>query len=103
MAQRESPQRFPYSITNAMFIPTGGDRYDVVVVGRGFIQRAVPLAARVGAQPVESITVRSDGTSFSGRLSRAPSPGDRLTVGYMDEELQPTAIVFRGGPQPPMV
>jgi hypothetical protein len=98
MAQRESSP-FPYSITNALFIPGEGNRFELVVVGRGFVQRAVPLAARVGAQQVENIEIRSDGTSFSGRLRRAPSPGDRLAVGYMDEELRPTSIVY-GGERP---
>ena len=103
MAQRESRRPFPFSITNALFIPGPDNRYELVVIGRGFMPRAVPLAARLGTQQVDNIKVRSDGTSFSGRLNRAPSPGDRLAVGYMDEELQPTSIVFRGGAERPMV
>ena len=99
MAQRES-SAFPYSVTNALFIPGEGNRYELVVIGQGFVQRAVPLAARVGTQQVEGIEIRSDGTSFSGRLQRAPSPGDRLAVGYMDEGLRPTEIVYRGGERP---
>jgi hypothetical protein len=100
MAQRESSSPFPYSVTNALFIPGEGNRFDLVVMGRGFVQRAIPLGARVGAQQVEGIAIRSDGTSFSGKLSRAPSPGDRLAVGYLDEELRPTAIVYGGGNLP---
>ena len=99
MAHSESSP-FPYSVTNALFIPREGNRYELVVTGRGFVQRAIPLAARVGTQQVEGIEVRSDGTSFSGRLQRAPSPGDRLAVGYLDEELRPTSIVYRGGERP---
>jgi hypothetical protein len=99
VAQRES-SAFPYTVTNAVFIPRPGNRFDLIVTGRGFMQRAVPLAARVGKQNVESIKVRSDGTAFSGRLPRAPSPGDRLEVGYMDEGLRPTSIVYRGGNRP---
>jgi len=99
MAHSESSP-FPYSVTNALFIPGEGDRYDLVVIGHGFVQRAVPLAARIGTQQVEAIEIGSDGKSFSGRLSRAPSPGDRLAVGYLDEGLRPTAIVYRGGEPP---
>ncbi|MEP6917438.1 MAG: hypothetical protein ABJC89_17440 [Acidobacteriota bacterium] len=99
MAQSESSP-FPYSVTDALFIPAEGNRVELVVIGRGFARRAVPLAAQVGAQPVEGIEIRSDGTSFSGRLQRAPSPGDRLALGYLDEELRPTAIVYRGPERP---
>lgn len=100
MAQRESSSPFPYSVTSALFIPGAGNSVDLIVTGRGFVQRAVPLAARVGTQLVESIQIRSDGTSFSGKLQRAPSSGDRLAVGYMDEELRSTSIVYRGGERP---
>jgi hypothetical protein len=99
MAQRDSSP-FPYSITSALFIPGDGNHYELVVSGRGFVERAVPLAARVGTQQVEGIQIQADGTSFSGLLPRAPSPGDRLAVGYMDEELRPTEIVYRGGEPP---
>jgi hypothetical protein len=96
MAQTErSP--FPYSITNALFIPTDGNAVNLVVIGSGFMKRAIPLAATVGSQRVENISIRSDGTSFSGRLQRPPAPGDRLSVGYMDAGLQPTPFVYRGG------
>ena len=98
MAQSEpSASPFPYSVTNALFIPGDGNVHELVVIGRGFLQRAIPLAARVGTQDVEGIQIRSDGTSFSGWLQRAPSPGDRLAVGYLDEGLRPTEIVYRGG------
>ena len=101
MAQRErSP--FPYTVTNALFIPGEESGFDVIVAGRGFMHRAIPLAARVGAQQVENIAIGPGGTSFSGWLERAPSPGDRLAVGYRDEELRPTSIVYRGGEPPPV-
>ena len=101
MAQRELPASpFPYSVSNALFIPGAGNRFELVVIGRGFVQRAVPLAAQVGTQQVEGIQIGSDGNSFSGRLQRAPSPGDRLSVGYLDEELRQTSIVYRGGDRP---
>ena len=101
MAQRESPASpFPYSVSNALFIPGAGNRFELVVIGRGFVHRAVPLAAQVGTQQVEGIQIGSDGNSFSGRLQRAPSPGDRLSVGYLDEELRQTSIVYRGGDRP---
>jgi hypothetical protein len=99
MAQGEA-SRFPFSVTNALFIPGEGNRYELIVIGRGFVQRAIPLAARLGAQQVEGIEIKSDGTSFSGRLRSAPSPGDRLTVGYMDEEMRPTSIVYRSADRP---
>ena len=99
MAQRESSP-FPYSITRALFIPGERNRMELIVIGRGFVRRAIPLAAQVGTQQVEGITIRSDGTAFSGWLQRAPSPGDRLAVGYLDEELQETAIVYGGRERP---
>ena len=100
MAQNESASAFPYSVTRALFIPGEDNHFEVLVMGRGFVQRAVPLAARVGTQVVESIQIQSDGTAFSGRISREPTAGDRLSVGYMDEELRPTAVVYRGGQRP---
>lgn len=100
MAQRESSSPFPYSVTSALFIPGAENGFDLIVTGRGFVQRAVPLAARVGTQAVDSIQIRSDGTSFSGKLRRPPSSGDRLAVGYMDEEMRPTSIVYRAGERP---
>jgi len=100
VAQSESSSAFPYSITGARFIPREGHRFDLVVTGSGFVERAIPLAAQVGTQRVEAISIRSDGTAFSGRLPRAPSPGDRLAVGYLDEELRPTSIVYRSGDLP---
>lgn len=99
MAQNESTP-FPYSINKALFLPGEGNRVELLVIGRGFVQRAVPLAARVGTQHVADIEIGSDGTSFSGWLERAPSPGDRLAVGYLDEELRQTAIVYRGQERP---
>lgn len=99
MAQRET-SRFPYTITDALFIPGEGNRFEIVVIGRGFVRRAVPIGAQLGQQEVGNISIRSDGTSFSGRLERAPSPGDRLAVGYMDEGLRQTRIVYRGVERP---
>jgi len=95
-----SQSPFPYSVTSALFIPRKGSGVDVIVSGRGFVDRAIPLAARVGTQEVEGVTIRFDGTSFSGRLGRVPSPGDRLEVGYMDQGLRPTSITYRGGDNP---
>ena len=101
MAQSESSRSaFPYTVTSALFIPGADNRFDLIVLGRGFVQRAIPLAARVGTQEVEGIQIRSDGTSFSGRLRRAPASGDRLAVGYLDEGLRPTSVVYRGGGRP---
>lgn len=97
---RRESSSFPYSVANALFIPRAGRQFEIVVIGRGFVQRAVPLAARVGTQEVQGIEVHSDGKSFSGLLERAPSPGDRLAVGYLDEELRPTSIVYGGGDLP---
>jgi len=99
MAQSET-SRFPYTITDAVFIQRAGNRFEVIVLGRGFVQRAVPIAAQVGQQLVEGIRIGSDGKSFSGRLQSPPSQGDRLAVGYLDEELQPTRIIYRGGDRP---
>ena len=84
-------------MTSALFFPSEGDGHELIVTGEGFVERAIPLAARVGTQDVQGIEIRSDGTSFSGWLPRAPSPGDRLAVGYRDEGLRPTEIVYRGG------
>ena len=99
MAQRER-SRFPYTITDAALIPGQGNRFELIVIGRGFMRRAIPIAAKFGALQVENISIAAGGTSFSGQLERAPLPGDRLAVGYLDEGLRPTKIVYRGGERP---
>lgn len=99
MAQREQ-SKFPYTVTDAALIPGEGNRFELVVIGRGFLRRAIPIAATFGPLRVENISIAAGGTSFSGQLERAPSPGDRLAVGYLDEGLRPTRIVYRGGGLP---
>jgi hypothetical protein len=68
--------------------------FQILVFAEGLLQRAVPVVARVGDQPVESLHQSPGG--FSGVLERRPSPGDRLHVGYLDIGPLPTQVVFRG-------
>lgn len=84
-------------VTEANFYPGGEGRVHVHVVGRNFVERGIPVEARVGAQVVGRLVLRGDGRGFAGTLERGPREGDRLYVGYADSELQPTDVVVRGG------
>ncbi|MBK8258889.1 MAG: hypothetical protein IPK82_40300 [Polyangiaceae bacterium] len=85
-------------VTAALFLPpVSGRGLEIHVTGSGFVARAIPVAAKVGAQSVRSIALKPDGGGFSGLLERVPGDGDRLFVGYMDEALVETSVVFRPG------
>lgn len=86
---------FPFQVTDAMYFWADG-KVHLIVDGDGFIERAVPLQARVGDQIVHRMSIANLGRGFAGSLEREPRDGDRLFVGY--EELQPTSVTFRRGP-----
>ena len=91
-------------VTSAQFLPAPeGEGGTVQVTGEHFLVRAAPLLARVGSQPLARVLVRADGRGFVGMVSRAPRAGDRLFVGYADEELVQTSVVFGGGRPAPSV
>ncbi len=91
-------------VTGAKFIPAReGGGVTVQVAGEHFLVRAAPLLARVGAQPLSRVLVRADGRGFVGVLERPPRAGDRLFVGYADEELARTPVIFGGGGPAPRV
>jgi hypothetical protein len=54
----------------------------VTVVGSGFMSRALPLVAKVGAQELESLVVLVGDVGFEGYLRQRPNEGDRLYIGY---------------------
>lgn len=92
-------------VMDAIFIPAGSSRgrVHVQVRGEGFLPRAVPLVARLGEQEVVRVVLSADGRGFAGILEQVPREGDRLHVGYADEELSPTDVVYRGGGAGPLV
>jgi len=66
--------------------------------GFGFISRAAPVRARVGAVRIEGIFLAPGGGGFTGYLARAPNAGDRLFVGYLDEPEFMTDVVYGMAP-----
>ena len=100
MAQAPAPAPGRRRVTSATFLDVGGGSMHVQVAGEDFVARAVPLTARLGDQDVRRVSVRADGRGFAGILERAPRDGDRLFVGYADEELEGTDVVYRGGSAP---
>lgn len=70
-------------------------RFGVVLVsavGRNIVQRATPIEARVGTQPVRHVVTSPAG--ISGVLERVPQPGDRLYVRYAGEAEIATNVVY---------
>lgn len=100
MAQGEDVPLEHWRVDSAMFFPLEEAQralgvMEIYVVGEGFEDRATPLDARLGDQPVDYIAVNSGGAGFSGTVARMPENGDRLYVGYMDGELEATEVVYR--------
>jgi len=62
-----------------------GFAVQIHVVGSGFVDRAAPLFARFGAQPVEQLFIAPGGAGFSGFLAQQPGEEDRLFAHYADE------------------
>jgi hypothetical protein len=103
MEESEQPRRL--RVTDALFIPaaTPEGRFSITVYGDEFADRATPLLAMLGEQVVAGIVIDADGRSFAGTLDRPPQSGDRLFVGYADEALRPTEVVYRDAGQGPLV
>jgi len=92
----ETPRPHGFRITGATFLTLDGEaRVHIQVAGEGFLARAAPLVARLGEQPVGRIVLFGD-RGFVGVLEESPREGDRLSVGYADQELQATDVVYRG-------
>jgi hypothetical protein len=68
------------------------------VEGSGFVQRAAPVVAQVGAVPVECIVLNLGGSGFIGLLRNLPQAADPLKVGYLDTQLSDTGLTY----QPPV-
>ena len=81
----------------ALFFPGPSGKVHLHVEGDNFVERAVPVLARVGEQMVSGLLLHGDGRGFAGTLERRPRDGERLFVGYADTDLQRTHIVVRGG------
>jgi hypothetical protein len=98
----ESQQSSRLRVTDAIFIPPEASegRFSLHVYGENFLDRAVPLLARLGEQWVAGVIVEADGRSFAGTLERPPQAGDRLFVGYADAALQSTDVVYGGSGEP---
>jgi hypothetical protein len=64
--------------------------------GDGFVERAIPLSAKVGDVFVQAIFQLPTGDGFTGYLATTPEDGAVLSIGYGDE-LTPTLIVYQSG------
>jgi hypothetical protein len=67
----------------------------VTVDARNVQQRALPVRARVGPQPMRAVVTSPLGTGFVGFLERMPRDGDRLYVGYAGAGEIETSVVYR--------
>ena len=81
-------------VLGAEFAPAAEGAVRVSVLAHGVLNRAMPLLARVGDQPLRDLTVGPHG--FSGSLASGPRAGDRLYVRYADTDEMETAVVYRG-------
>jgi hypothetical protein len=57
-------------------------------------QRALPLVAEVGDQPVLALMPTLAAGGVQGFLAREPDPGDRLRIGFLDEPLEDTDVTY---------
>ena len=78
-------------VTGAEIGPGEGG-YVVKASGTGF---PADLVARLGSQPVRSIRVAADGTSFSGTVDAEPKRGDGLFVGRSVDTLMGTSVQYK--------
>ncbi|SEG91809.1 hypothetical protein SAMN05444920_107357 [Nonomuraea solani] len=67
----------------------------LLVSGSGFRATTRGLSAAVGGQPVEGITLGTEGAGFAGFLRAEPAKGDRLSVGY-GRRLGETGVTYQG-------
>ncbi|GAA1197112.1 hypothetical protein F4556_007322 [Kitasatospora gansuensis] len=82
--------------TGAFFEELEGEPWPlrVHVSGTGYVRRAVQVAAVVGEVVVEQIIPAAGGDGFTGMLAAVPAEGDVLKVGWADDELVDTPVVF---------
>jgi hypothetical protein len=72
-----------------------GWRLRVLVAGTNFVERAVPIVARVGDVPVEGISLSGGGRGLIGFLAQTPADGAKLWIGYADSELVETGVAYQ--------
>jgi hypothetical protein len=65
--------------------------------GSGFEHRAEPLVGRVGNVSLEGVIVKPDGDGFLAFLADVPPDGAELRVGYGDDDLIDTGILYERG------
>lgn len=72
----------------------------IFVKSTGDLIGAQSIRAKLGAQPVELLTVDPDGSGFSGYLTAQPAEGDELTVEFAGHEPFSTGLTFSSDPGP---
>ncbi len=77
-----------------LFLPAAGGRVNVSIRGGGLYARALPPRGRIGNQELQRMTISQDGGAVA-QIDTMPKPGDRLFLGYWDEELCDTGLVYR--------
>jgi hypothetical protein len=89
------------TISAAQFVPPDPNMIGgpwvlcICAQGDGFVERAVPLSAKVGDVVVQAIYQSPAGDGFTGFLATMPADGAVLSIGY--DELAPTSIVYQSG------
>lgn len=88
-------------ITSAEFIPLSSETTPdpgfvmrVIVHVSGLDQRAVPVMARVGGQPLQGLMFLIAEAGLQGFLQEMPASGDELFIGYADGPLISTEITY---------
>jgi len=84
------------NVQHVVFEKIETDRWKVrvIIIGEDIEQRALPVIAEVGDEPVEGI-MSLPGGSLVGFLKQEPPPGSVLSIGYADHPLQKTTFEFQ--------
>lgn len=84
------------NIQHVVFEAIETDRWKVriIIIGEDIEQRALPVIAEVGNEPVEGL-MSLPGGGLVGFLKEEPAPGSVLSIGYADQSLQETTFEYQ--------
>lgn len=89
------------NVTSAEFIPLSSEDTPaagwvmrVIIHTRNLEQRAVPVVAKTGGQPVQGLMSLFEEEGLVGFLHEMPASGDELLIGYADGPMIHTGITY---------